>query len=515
MKWPKLPGSSAIGDRLRGLRESFRQRRNIAALRRGLAGEIAQLFDRVYVINLSASVDRREHIHSYFQSLGIENWVFIEALPQDADEVRQAFAQGRVASFPPCFRCGKISCGNDDCNNVLIPAQVANFLSHRRVWETIAREPQFALVVEDDVVFEDYATGTLRDLRHALPAEQRIPEIPVLLRLGWAIGEDHSRRTHFRLAPDIRMSNPAYAMSSAFAKKVLEEDVRVDMTSDQFLHSECAGKGTALTVFPPIASDRSWSQGSIASLIHPKPAHSDYLRSRGKTGDAETNDLRVERHIKHIFARDILIVGHPRCGTGFAANVLRQCGLDIGHESNGADGIASWMFAVEDHAPYALAPLARNRAALVWKRTILPVRNLADAAPSVIRENTHARPSYQYRRKHILTHFGIDLNDCGSELERALTSILKWIELAERLKPDFTFRIEDQGSELALYLDQSGLAPGARDIALDLAPVNQDKAYRGTVYDKGEVSAEDWDAIPVSLREQAREYCRRYGYEPV
>jgi hypothetical protein len=39
----------------------------------------------------------------------------------------------------------------------------------------------------------------------------------------------------------------------------------------------------------------------------------------------------------------ILIIGCGRSGTRYASKVLRQCGLEIGHEKEGKDGMSSWM----------------------------------------------------------------------------------------------------------------------------------------------------------------------------
>ncbi len=98
--------------------------------------------------------------------------------------------------------------------------------------------------------------------------------------------------------------------------------------------------------------------------------------------------------------------------------VCGQLGLDVGHERLGADGISSWMFAVDaEDNPYAADPVARTRRALAWKHLVMPVRDLASAAGSVMRDSEHAPPSYAFRREHILRHTGLDLDRLATPLE--------------------------------------------------------------------------------------------------
>lgn len=45
--------------------------------------------------------------------------------------------------------------------------------------------------------------------------------------------------------------------------------------------------------------------------------------------------------------KKIIIIGHPRSGTGYASRLLKTAGLDVGHEFVGKHGISSWQWAVE------------------------------------------------------------------------------------------------------------------------------------------------------------------------
>lgn len=58
--------------------------------------------------------------------------------------------------------------------------------------------------------------------------------------------------------------------------------------------------------------------------------------------------------------RDVLVVGHPKSGTGYMAKLLQAHGLGVGHERMGRNGIASWMFAaVTTSVPHSFDGSAR------------------------------------------------------------------------------------------------------------------------------------------------------------
>ena len=134
-------------------------------------------------------------------------------------------------------------------------------------------------------------------------------------------------------------------------------------------------------------------------------------------------------------------LGHPRCGTGFTASLLRTNGLKVGHEVVGADGIVSWMLAGEKYRnPYydALGPLSH------FKRIFLVARSPIAAIPSIIPENAPGR-SLRFRRGIVRERFGTDLigaRGAKHELVRAVTSYVCWFEICLQLSPQLIFRID-------------------------------------------------------------------------
>ena len=196
----------------------------------------SRLFDTIYVVSLPRDGARRERLAGHFAEFGLDGVTWHSALGPETTDVAKAYASGLVLDFPPCFRCGKTACGNDDCNNILVPPQVGNFLTKLDLWRRIASRPQRALVLEDDVVFHDWSLATLEWLeqRIAMGALTFAPDKPALIRLGWALGAEHAPGPA-RLTTDLRMSNPCYAITSSMAELALKRFTRIETTSDVFL----------------------------------------------------------------------------------------------------------------------------------------------------------------------------------------------------------------------------------------------------------------------------------------
>jgi len=211
-------------------------------------------FDRVYVVSLPISTERRDHISRHLPEAGLHCFEFHDAICAKDEAVQQAFAESNVAVFPPCFRCGKSQCGDDYCNNVLIPTQVAVFLSHLSLWQKIAAGSACALVCEDDVVFHPWWREVMAMISRA--RDQNILKMehdePLCVRLGWAESLEHSQDEPFRLSREVRMSNPCYLLTSAYADMLLTEFNGIDHTADVFAHlTSKAAINFAWTAHPP------------------------------------------------------------------------------------------------------------------------------------------------------------------------------------------------------------------------------------------------------------------------
>jgi hypothetical protein len=485
--------------------------------------DFAQYFDGIFCLNLPSSTDRRQHIERHFHALGIEGYEFFDAVGPDDLEVKALYAKGKVASYPPCFRCGELSCGSDECNNVLIPEQVATCVSFLKLWRHILQtDINAALIVEDDVVFTDYAPQVVRAIQDQGFLE-RIglkEDVPTLLRLGWTAGREHRLTGQIALAQGaIRMANHCFAVNRALCRILLDEFDRVETTADEFTHRVVGSTVRNFTIQPPIASDLSFSFGAVASLIHPKKKRVAYLKKHHpeQTEEIEATIDAIRRHVKHILYRPLLAVGHPRCGSRYMSELLKVCGLDVGHERMGKHGISSWMFAVEDDDnPWARDPLSASRKHKHFGHVMHFVRDPRTAIPSIIRENRHAEKSYAFRRRHIIKTYKIDLDDAGSEVEKALLSYIYWNKIIEEQKTDIMVRVEDAEDSTLRFLKAIDIVANDRSIySPPPKDVNRQKLYQGKLPERPCLTEADWDDVDEGLKKEANAMCGRYGYPAV
>jgi len=388
-------------------------------------------------------------------------------------------------------------------------------MTYLDLWKKIAARHERVLVVEDDVQLHESWRDVLSNLKMMIEsgAVQFQAETPCLLRMGWALGKDHDQPGPVRLENDVRMSNPCFAVTSAYAAKAASNFKGVDQTADVYFHQQLPESGQAFTIFPPIASELSWSTGQVSSLIHPKDIHAEYLEAKGEYAAAAKERAKVQAHPKHMYHRKFLVVGHPRTGTGYAASLLRQLGFDIGHEKAGDDGLSSWMFAADaERYPYAQDDIAASRRSLHWNILLHIVRDPATAVASIMRDNIWAPPFYQFRREHILKQTGVNLDAYTGNFERSVMSLICWSRMILQMKPDCWFRLENAHEVLPRFLASRGLIEGKKTFDLTTAPVNADKLYAGEQHPKSKINDEDWFRLPPEVKEGIQWYCNHFGY---
>tara|TARA_Y100000052_G_scaffold27206_1_gene34177 strand:+ start:255 stop:1841 length:1587 start_codon:yes stop_codon:yes gene_type:complete len=242
----------------------------------------------VLVISLSTDVDRKQHIKKHFNECGLTDYRFVQAVPADSALVYALYAKGRVKGFPECFRCFKVAC--ECANNILIPQQVANWLSFKKIWEIVADAKGPVLVCEDDVYF--YKNG-LSLLDNVLDEILDISS-PQLIRLGHSgltTETDLSALTQLEISNDVVMSNVAHIITPSMARLLLTKFDYIDTTSDIWLHNWLAKYPgvKAHTVKPLVATDLSFNKAfaQFRSQIHPKGIDAD-------------DEERARQHIKRV-----------------------------------------------------------------------------------------------------------------------------------------------------------------------------------------------------------------------
>jgi hypothetical protein len=183
----------------------------------------------------------------------------------------------------------------------------------------------------------------------------------------------------------------------------------------------------------------------------------------------------------------------------------------------GKHGISSWMFAVEDDDnPWARNPLSASRKHKHFGHVMHFVRDPRTAIPSIIRENRHSEKSYAFRRRHIIKTYKIDLDDAGSEVEKALLSYIYWNKIIEEQKTDIMVRVEDAEDSTLRFLKAIDIVANDRSIySPPPKDVNRQKLYQGKLPERPCLTEADWDDVDEGLKKEANAMCGRYGYPAV
>ena len=464
---------------------------------------LSGLFDEIYVLSMPESEERRDYIAEHFAAFGLTDYRFFNASGPDCPAVSAAYEAGLVSRYPACFRCGGLECGRSDCNNYLLRAQVANFVTQKALWREIAATPQRALVMEDDVVLAPGAPDTFAALRGAIEAGELDfrPAVPRLLRLGWARCADHER-AGFGLVDSKRRSNPCHALTSAYAEKLLRRWRRFDTTSDIFIHQRVPEPGEAYTVLPPVAHDLSWSTGETESLIHPKQKYADFLSRTGRAARAKDYERRVRLHPIRKFYRPALVLETPSLAGPGLIGEAAKAGREIGRDVDGRDGLASWRFAVDAAAPWLDPPMLRSRAFVHHDHVVHAVNAPLTAAAAVldaVRRDPHIR-----RTACAVIGRSPDIESDG-EPDLAVEILAAWTEQIAVFRPALTFRVEDQADLFVRFLRAQRDTP-------DEVQALPSPRLRPASLQLG--SGADFPITPLSAKGRATlaDYAARYGY---
>lgn len=211
--------------------------------------------------------------------------------------------------------------------------------------------------------------------------------------------------------------------------------------------------------------------------------------------------------------RELLIVGHPRFGSGYISNVLKAAGVDVGHERVRGCGTASWMFAVDDLAyPYGDGNAYHK---FHFRNTYLFIRDPIRALPSCIVENT-IKKSYSFRKKHIHAFFGVDLDKFTNNADRAAASIIYWYKMCELKRPSLYVRIDDKSHVRKFLIDIGISGNSLLSKAINTPASNtSDKKWKPNYIKKNRPALDQSliDGMSHEVREKLFLLSRVYGYE--
>jgi len=235
-------------------------------------------FSEILCINLKRNNERREHIKKEFDRVGIPAYQIIDAYDKFSKEVDEVYHSDFVAKFPPCFRCGKEDCRCE--NKSLFRPQIGNWLSHIAAWRCVPQKSRnLTLICEDDIKFQGGIYESLQLVAESEEIHNCLERAePVLIRLGWALCDDHKDGAPPHLTQQIKMANPCYAINAAMSNHLIDSLKKINTTSDIYIHRIIGSSINHYTVMPPLAYELSWSTGELLSEIRPKQKRIDHLR---------------------------------------------------------------------------------------------------------------------------------------------------------------------------------------------------------------------------------------------
>jgi GR25 family glycosyltransferase involved in LPS biosynthesis len=265
-------------------------------------------FEEKYVLTLRSETNRHVHIIRELQKVGLHDYVFVYGVTPEDEEVKEAYRQKKVSAYPPCFRCGQNSCACE--NNILIPSQIACFISYKKLFERAVNSLSGTfLVMEDDVEFEDYAKELAERAfnKKMMETLKFDTKFPVLMSLGQnyfgnAPKESRVYKKHHWIAHDPSCCNVTFAFNRAYAKLFLDSLHRYTTTSDIFIHDVLNRHCNHYTLNPRISHDLSWSTGDMKSTIHPKKVFIENDAHSFEERESELN--RYEHHIQRVNTKE-------------------------------------------------------------------------------------------------------------------------------------------------------------------------------------------------------------------
>lgn len=202
--------------------------------------------------------------------------------------------------------------------------------------------------------------------------------------------------------------------------------------------------------------------------------------------------------------KDFLIIGHPRGGTTYSSKLFKTFGFDVGHESMGASGTASWLFA--SHYGWNFWTDKRKRNEFYFKWTFLNVRHPLSIITSLITENQRNQDSI----KLVEQWTGYNLSNTTDQIQQAVERYLIWDDFMwENNHIDLWFRVEDGQKRLYDHLKFLGYSPyyhlGEKNINEHIVARNINT--RSKIVEK--VTLDD---IPEQYKKAVEHKIQFYGY---
>ena len=148
----------------------------------------------------------------------------------------------------------------------------------------------------------------------------------------------------------------------------------------------------------------------------------------------------------NLIEKNILVVGHPRSGTGYMAKTLSSNNILLGHECMNRDGISSWMFAARsDKVPYTSDNSVPSQ--YIFDNIIHVVRNPLDVIASMAYSVLPDDKVLNYMENYIY----IDQQE--DHIVTAVRTWIGWNRLISALHPNIIIQVERAFDKLESFLD--------------------------------------------------------------
>lgn len=189
-----------------------------------------------------------------------------------------------------------------------------------------------------------------------------------------------------------------------------------------------------------------------------------------------------------------LIIGHPRCGTGFMSKLFLKNNLEVGHERMGSNGTSDWQYAIHDEKVFPWTNGVRNDHK--FDLVIHNVRDPFTAIPSIVFTETPQVGEKSWRTvSEEFRRFYIEFPDTNV-FENAAHSYLGWNQIITTSEPDMVVRIEhafDDLKEIKVITEKLG-----------------DKKVNSRKH--GDMTKEQWNQIPSNILNLLEEFCKKHNY---
>lgn len=211
----------------------------------------------------------------------------------------------------------------------------------------------------------------------------------------------------------------------------------------------------------------------------------DYLNTLKKIKEKNAAEEKKEKKI--------LVVGHPRTGTGYTAKLLQSWGLDVQHEKMGEDGTSDWSLVTRIQSLWQKVEYDDFK----WNNVIYCVRDPRESIASIAYTEQMTLPFRKNFNRRIKNE---------NLISSAIVSILEWDKMIASLNPSITYRIEDESEKLFKYLKDSGLSVRWNDSQVGIK-------YNVRSHPKLDDLLKEHDDIPNRFKRGINEFCRKYGYD--